>query len=105
MHSLFDIVENPHNYEFIEAELGALRGLYPDVDAMLTAAITFYNGGLDISNPLAINQDYSAYPMIIAVREENADAQWAKDLAKAFTAEGMRETINEAMNGTFISIF
>lgn len=105
LYNLFDIIDNPHNYEFLECEMSAQPGLYPDVDAMLAAAVSFSKAGLDISSPLAINQNYEDYPMIVAVHEEDADAQWAKDLAKAFTAEGMADVINTSLAGTFVAIF
>lgn len=105
LHSIYDIVENPHNYEFVEAELASIPGLYPDCDAVLSAAISFAKAEIDYSNPLAVNQDYTQYPMIVAVHEDNADAQWAKDLMEVLTQDKMRDVINECMSGTFISIF
>ena len=36
-----------------------------------------------------------AYPQVVAVRDEDKDSQWVKDLMKAFTSDEQVERINE----------
>lgn len=78
----FDIKENPHKFEFIEAEMSVLPQSISDCDAICLAAGHMVNAGKSIDNPLCESKDNDTYAVGMVVRAEDADAQWAKDLAK-----------------------
>ena len=44
---------------------------------------------------LKIFDENIAYPQVVAVRDEDKDSQWVKDLMKAFTSDEQVERINE----------
>lgn len=90
-YTLLDIVENPHNFEFIEIELASMIKSLEDVDAACFQAIYLVNAGLGLDDVIAWSKDDYRYPCGIAVKEENADAAWMEDLISVCTSDKSRE--------------
>ena len=85
--------------------MGTIMGAYEDVDAMVVATMGLYQAGLDYSHPLAMSDDFTEFPMVVAVREEDKDAAWTKDLMEVLTTDSMRDLIMESLGGTFQPLF
>jgi D-methionine transport system substrate-binding protein len=99
----YDIVDNPKNLEFIEAEMSVLPQSLQDVDAICLAAMHMYNAGLDAKSYIAESSDSKDYMLGFTVRKEDADAQWAADLVNAACCDKLKEYFEEV--GTLIPAF
>ncbi len=94
LYTIFDIVDNPKNLELVEMDMysrySALNG---DVDL----AMGFYTNTSQAKygfNLLKLFEENIAYPQVIAVREEDKDAQWVEDFIAAFTSQEQVDRIN-----------
>lgn len=99
----FDVVDNPKNLEFIEAEMSVLPQSIEDVDAICLAAQHMYNAGLDAKSYIAESSDSKDYMLGFTVRKEDADAQWVADLVEAACCDELKKFFNES--GTLIPAF
>ena len=54
---------------------------------------------------LKIFDENIAYPQVVAVRDEDKDSQWVKDLMKAFTSDEQVERINKKINRMYVGRF
>ena len=95
LYTTFDIVENPKNLKLVEMDMfsrySALNG---DVDL----AMSFYTNSAQERygfNLLKLFDENVAFPQVIAVRNEDKDAQWVKDFVDAFTSQTQIDKINE----------
>lgn len=94
-YTMFDIEENPKNLELVEMDMFA-RGAALEGDVDL--AMVFYtNSGAEKYGYklLKLFDENIAYPQVVAVRDEDKDAQWVADLMEAMTSEKQVERINE----------
>ncbi len=93
-YTLFDIEENPKELEFVEVSMfSRYAALEDDVDL----AMVFYSNKSQEkyqTNLLKLFDEEVAYPQVVAVRDEDKDAQWVKDLMEAMTSDEMVEIIN-----------
>ena len=89
--TIYDVVENPKNIEFKEAEMAMLPQLLPDVDAICLAAQHVFNAGLDATAYIAESSDGPDYSLGFTTRPEDADAQWLKDLIEAARCDALKE--------------
>lgn len=89
--TIYDVVENPKNIEFVEAEMAMLPQSLPDVDAICLAAQHVFNAGLDATAYIAESSDGPDYSLGFTTRPEDADAQWLKDLVKAARCDALKE--------------
>ena len=85
--TMYDVKENPHNFKFIEAEMSVLPQSIKDVDAICLAAGHMVNAGLSADGYLCQSDDNDTYAVGFAVRAEDKDAQWIKDIAEYFKTE------------------
>ena len=95
LYTTFDIVENPKNLKLVEMDMfsrySALNG---DVDL----AMSFYTNSAQERygfNLLKLFDENIAFPQVIAVRNEDKDAQWVQDFVAAFTSQTQIDKINE----------
>ena len=102
--TVYDIVENPKNLEFIEAEMSVLPQSYEDVDAIVVAGQHMYNAGLDADDFIAESSDGPDYSLGFVVRKEDQDAEWVKDLDEAAQCDALSEYFAEA-GGVLIPLF
>ena len=102
--TVYDIVENPNNLEFIEAEMSVLPQSYEDVDAIVVAGQHMYNAGLDADDFIAESSDGPDYSLGFVVRKEDQDAEWVKDLDEAAQCDALSEYFAKA-GGVLIPLF
>lgn len=98
----FDIKDNPHNYQFIEAEMSVLPQSIDDVDAICLAAMHMVNAGKEADGYLAASKDAEDYAVGFVVREDDADAVWAKDIAEAAQCDALSEVCRTIKQGAMI---
>lgn len=93
-YTTFDILENPKNLQLIEMDMATrFAAMEGDVDL----AMGFYTNTAQAKynfNLLKLFDENIAYPQVVAVREEDKDAQWVEDLMAAMTSEAQVERIN-----------
>ena len=94
-YTTFDIVENPKNLQLVEMDMfSRYSALEDDIDL----AMSFYSNTSQEKygfNLLKLFDEEVAYPQVVAVREEDKDAQWVADLMDAMTSDAQLERINE----------
>lgn len=101
-----DIVENPKNIEIEELEAAQLPRTLQDVDAAVINTNYALPAGLNpLKDALAIEDKDSPYSNIIAVKEDNKDAQWAKDLVEAVTSPEIKKFIEDNYKGAIVPSF
>ena len=94
-----DIAENPYNIEFTEMSSTNIPGVLDDFDyAVITGSIV-YNAGMDASTAL-LQEDILPHLLLqVVVKEENKDAQWAKDIVAAYHSDAFKEYLDKNNNG------
>ncbi|MGN9172560.1 MetQ/NlpA family ABC transporter substrate-binding protein [Lachnospiraceae bacterium HCP1S3_A8] len=94
-----DIAENPYNIEFTEMSSTNIPGVLDDFDyAVITGSIV-YNAGMDTSTAL-LQEDILPHLLLqVVVKEENKDAQWAKDIVAAYHSDAFKEYLDKNNNG------
>lgn len=101
-----DIIENPNNLEFVEAEANQLPSLLPDVTC------AFINGNFAVAANLDANKDSiytpnidGTYENIVAVREEDKDSKKSQVIKKILTSDASREFLKDTFKGIIIPTF
>lgn len=100
--TMYDVKENPHNFKFIEAEMSVLPQSIKDVDAICLAAGHMVNAGLSADGYLCQSDDNDTYAVGFAVRAEDKDAQWIKDIAEVVQCDELAEYFKTEKQGTQI---
>ena len=74
-------------------------GVLDDFDyAVITGSIV-YNAGMDASTAL-LQEDILPHLLLqVVVKEENKDAQWAKDIVAAYHSDAFKEYLDKNNNG------
>ena len=94
-----DIVENPYNIQFTEMTSTNIPTVLDDFDyAVITGSIV-YNAGMDASTALLQEDILEHLILQVAVKEENKDAQWAKDIVAAYHSEEFKKYLDENNDG------
>ncbi len=94
-----DIIENPYNIQFTEMNSTNIPAVLDDFDyAVITGSIV-YNAGMDASTALLQEDILEHLILQVAVKEENKDAQWAKDIVAAYHSEEFKKYLDENNNG------
>lgn len=101
----FDIVDNPKNLEFVEAEMSVLPQSIEDVDAVILAAQHMFNAGMDATDFVVESADGRDYPLGFVVRAEDADAAWAKEFAELAQCDELAETFATTYGGCLVPIW
>lgn len=100
--TMYDVKENPHNFEFIEAEMSVLPQSLGDADAICLAAGHMVNAGLSAEGYLCQSDDNDVYAVGFAVRSEDKDAAWAKEIAEVVQCDDLAEYFKAEKAGTQI---
>lgn len=103
-----DIVKNPKNVKFIEAEEPNVPTTLTDVDMIVAYNPTMYAGNYDTSGLLYTEEytdDLSSLAQGVIINGDNAKEAWVEDLIKAFTSETARKNLEKANDGSFIIVF
>lgn len=100
--TMYDVKENPHNFKFIEAEMSVLPQSLSDADAICLAAGHMVNAGLSAEGYLCQSDDNDTYAVGFAVRSEDKDAKWAKEIAEVVQCDDLAEYFKTEKAGTQI---
>lgn len=98
--TMYDIAENPHDFQFIEAEMSVLPQSLQDADAICLAASHMVNAGLPSDNYICQSDDNETYAVGFVVRSEDKDAEWAKAVAEAVQCDDLAEYFKTDKEGT-----
>lgn len=95
-YTIFDVVENPKNLEFVEVPLAQKSAALEDVDAV----VTFFGeriATMEGLNVLRVLDDdpVVAFPVIMAVDGKNKDAQWVRDMMEAVAGDEFKAVCDE----------
>jgi len=94
-----NIVENPHNLEFVEMKSLNIPAVLDDFDyAVITGSIV-YNAGIDASTALLQEDILEHLILQVVVKEKNKDAQWAKDIVAAYHSKEFKEYLDKNNHG------
>ena len=94
-YTLFDIEENKKNLNFLEVDMSSRAAALQDEADLAMIFYTNTGAAKYGYHLLKIFDENIAYPQVVAVRDEDKDSQWVKDLMKAFTSDEQVERINE----------
>ena len=104
--SVKDIVENPKNIEFIEANAAQLPSLLTDVTC------AFINGNYAVAANLDANKDSiycpkidGTYTNILVSRTEDKDSEKIQVLKKVLTSEKSKKFLEENYKGVIVPVF
>ncbi|MCD3351424.1 MetQ/NlpA family ABC transporter substrate-binding protein [Clostridium botulinum D/C] len=101
-----DIKENPKNIKIQELEAAQLPRTLTDVDAALINTNYALPAGLNpLKNALAIEDKDSPYANVIAVKEDNKDKEYIKELKEAVNSPEVKKFIEDNYRGSIIPSF
>ena len=103
--TIFDVKDNPHKFKFITAEMSVLPQSIRDVDGICLAAGHMVNAGMSAEKYVCQSDDNEEYAVGFAVRGEDADAVWAKEIAKAVQCDDLAEYFKVEKQGTQIPLW
>lgn len=104
-----DIVENPKNIRFFEAEAAAVARSLQDVDYAIINGNYALEAGLKVSDALAVESKDSeaakTFANIVAVYDGDQNKPEIQALAKALTSEETRTFIEDTYQGSVVPVF
>lgn len=92
IYDIADVVENPHNYEFVQADSIKIKNL-EDYTLVIGTSNTIAELGVDPTKNLLQTFVDDSLALGMCVMPENADTQWAKDIMTAYTSESAKEYV------------
>jgi D-methionine transport system substrate-binding protein len=102
--SVVDIVENPKNIQILEIDAAQLARTLPDVDAAGINTNYAEDAGLDPVNGSILRESPTGpYVNVIAVRSEDKDQQWVKDLIASYHNDEIKAFIDTEFNGSILA--
>lgn len=87
-----DIVENPHNYEFIQADHIKYTNM-DDYALVIGTSNTMAAFDVDPTKNLLQSFVDDSLALGMCIMSENADTQWAKDIMEAYTSDKAKEYV------------
>lgn len=100
-----DITENPYHIEFVEIEAAQLPRTLPDVDYAVINSNYAIDAGLNpTKDALAVENSYSAYSNLLAVREGNENSAKTRALVAALSSERVKTFITETYGGGVLGV-
>ncbi|WP_298704201.1 MetQ/NlpA family ABC transporter substrate-binding protein [uncultured Veillonella sp.] len=94
-----DIIENPHNLNFVEMKSLTIPSVRTDFAFIVITGSIVYNAKIDPATAL-MKEDILPHLLLqLVVLEKNKDTQWAKDLKDAYNSAEFKEYINTHNNG------
>lgn len=104
-----DIVENPKNIKFFEAEAAAVARSLQDVDFAIVNGNYALEAGLKVTDALAVESKDSeaaqTFANIVSVYDGDQEKPEIQALAKALTSEETRAFIEEKYQGAVVPVF
>ena len=103
---LINIIENPKNLRFVEAEASLLPSILKDVEAAFINTNFAVAAGINANEQgILIAPTDNTYANIIASRKGDEESEKIQVLKKALTSDEARDFINNEYKGTIIPIF
>jgi D-methionine transport system substrate-binding protein len=110
--TIIDIVENPHNLNIVEIDAAQLARTLPDVDFAVINGNFALDAGLNPTRDAAFiepaeGEAAKTYTNLVAVRPENAEADWVKALQECLNSQKVYDyiTTNESFKGGVVPAF
>jgi D-methionine transport system substrate-binding protein len=104
-----DIVDNPKNLKFFEAEAAAVARSLQDVDFAIINGNYALEAGLKVSDALAVESKDSeaakTFANIVAVYDGDQNRPEIQALSKALTSEETRKFIEDTYKGSVVPVF
>lgn len=100
-YTTLDIVENPKNLQFVEAEMTMTARNVQDVDAVFAVATVAQGAGLEPTQYLYMDPGSQGYPVGLVVRTEDQDTDWATKAAAGVKTDDMKQKFNDEFKGTY----
>ncbi|MCA1022766.1 MetQ/NlpA family ABC transporter substrate-binding protein [Halobacillus litoralis] len=97
--SLNDIVESPKDIEFVEVEAGQLPRLVDSEDLSMVPGNYALAAEMDLLSALALEDMPDDYRNRVAVKTEDLDAQFTKDIKEVVESEEFEEIMDEKFEG------
>ncbi|ABD86140.1 MetQ/NlpA family ABC transporter substrate-binding protein [Rhodopseudomonas palustris] len=102
--SVADIAENPKKLRFVELDAAQLPRSLPDVDLVSINNNYAVQAGLNpVTDPIAHETPGGPWVNILAVREEDKDKPWVKQLIEAYHSAPVRQFIETRFKGTYLA--
>lgn len=102
--SVFDIAENPHNFDFKEVDAAQLPRMLDEVDvAFINSNYAVDAGLLPTKDSIAIESSDSPYVNIIVSREDNKDSEEVKQFVEAYRSDAVKEAAEKAFKGAAVA--
>ncbi len=100
---IIDISENPKKLKFVELDAAQLSRSLPDVDTASINNNYAIQAGLDpVRDSLLKEPLESPWVNIIAVREEDKDKPWVKQLVDAYHSDPVKQFILTRFKGAYV---
>lgn len=103
-----DITENPKKITFKEIDPAQLVRSLPDVDVAVINGNYAIEGGLKVSDALAVESDQGVaaqtYANIVAVRSEDKDKAELKTLVEVLESDEIQKYIKDTYDGAVVPI-
>lgn len=103
-----DIAENPKKITFKEIDPAQLVRALPDVDVAVINGNYAIEGGLKVSDALAVESDQGVaaqtYANIVVVREEDKEKAELKTLVEVLEGDEIQKYIKDTYNGAVVPI-
>lgn len=97
--SLKDIENNKKEIEFVEVEAGQLPRLVESEDLSMVPGNYALAAGMDLLNALALEDMPDDYRNRVAVKTEDLDAQFAKDIKEVIESDEFEKIMDEEFKG------
>lgn len=102
--SIADITENPKNLKIVEIDAAQLPRALPDVDAAGINTNYAEQAGLDpVKDPILRESPKGPYVNVIAVRDEDKDKPWVKELVEAYHSQQTKDFIEKTFKGSVLA--
>lgn len=104
--TVFDIVSNPQNFDFIELDAPSLPRALDDVDAAFINQTYALEANLSpVEDAILLEGGESDYANVVAVRTEDAEAPLILKLGDVLTRPEVREFILDYFEGSLLPTF
>jgi D-methionine transport system substrate-binding protein len=94
-----DVTENPKGIKLQPVEAAQLPRTVGDADFAIVPGNFAIAAGMDLTSAVVLEQPPIEYQQVVAVRTEDADKPWAKDLAAAFKSPFFKKALDEHFPG------
>lgn len=95
-----DIVDNPHNFNFVELDAAQLPRSLNDVDVALITTNYALDAGLNPKNDSLFREGTKApYAGVLVVRSKDKDADWVKTLIQSYHSPEVKAYIDTTFKG------